>query len=120
MTPHWMAHALHILASIELLQETIRKGENFCVEPIVYRGILRTLQTLFESAHKLPDDIKAQHPNLVWRNFSSLRNVLVHDYLGDFTEQDAWKLIDEDLPPLKQAMLKHIPNWDDLKHDFKD
>jgi uncharacterized protein with HEPN domain len=118
MTPYWVAHGIHILISIELLQETLQKGNSYCQEVIVYQGILRTLHTLFESAHKLTDDIKSQHPSVNWRMFSSLRNILVHDYLGDFSWEDALSLINEDLPALKLAMLYHIPNWDIIKQEY--
>lgn len=118
MTPHWIAHSIHILASIELLQNTLIKGKQYCEEPIVYQGILRTLHTLFESAYKLPEEIKFQHQNVNWRSFNTLRNILVHDYLGDFSHEDAWTLIEEELPKLKVAMLHHIPQWDDIKQDY--
>ena len=118
MTPHWLAHAMHILASIELIQESVQEDAESFQNPMIYRGILRTLHTLFESAHKLPDDIKEQHPHLSWKDFKDFRNILVHDYLGDFTQENTLEIINQVLPPLKQAMLHHVPNWDQIKRDY--
>ena len=118
MTPYWLAHALYVLRSIESVQEVFNKGESYCQEPIIYQGILRLLQTLFESAHKLPDDIKQQHPNVSWKVINLYRNILVHDYLGDFQFHTAVEIITDDLPLLYKAMLHHIPNWDEIKHDY--
>ncbi|NEZ67715.1 DUF86 domain-containing protein [Leptolyngbyaceae cyanobacterium CCMR0082] len=119
MTPHWLAHAIHILASTDLIQETVHKSMGYFQEPMLYRGILRTLHTLFESAYKLPDDIKAQHPSLPWQDFRDLRNILVHDYLGDFTQENTLEIIDQVLPALREAMLMHVPNWDEIKNDYQ-
>ena len=119
MTPHWIAHAFYILDSIESLEELTLKGKPHCQERFIYQGILRTLHTVFESAYKLPDDIKKQHSNLLWYRFAELRNTLVHDYLGNFFFEDAWQLIKEELPSLKAAMLHHVPNWDDIKDEYR-
>jgi len=45
-------------------------------------AILRNLQVLCESAQRLSEESKSQHPEVDWRAMSGFRNVLVHDYFG--------------------------------------
>ena len=40
-------------------------------------------QTLSEATQQLPDTLKADHPDVSWREISGFRNILVHNYLGD-------------------------------------
>ncbi|GBF52998.1 nucleotidyltransferase [Microcystis sp. 0824] len=45
-------------------------------------AIIRRLQTLAESTQRLSEELKANIPDVDWRNISGFRNILVHDYLG--------------------------------------
>ena len=44
---------------------------------------MRNLQTLCEATQQLPDGLKAEQPDVLWREISGFRNILVHNYLGD-------------------------------------
>jgi len=35
---------------------------------------------------RLPDEVKARHPAIPWRQVAGFRNILVHNYLGDMDE----------------------------------
>lgn len=119
MTPHFLAHIFYIIRSIEQIQEYVASGRASLEKSLVYDAILYRLQTLAESASKLPDDIKAMHSDVAWAEIYRLRNAVVHDYLGDFFQEDAWRSIQKYLPPLKAAMLTHVPNWDEIKHEHE-
>jgi uncharacterized protein with HEPN domain len=119
MTPHWLAHAIYILNTIEILERAV--AEDFAYlssNELVYRGTIQALQTLAESAHKLPEDIKQAHPEITWNEFRIMRNFFAHDYLTAPTNVRILEIISHDLPPLKQALLQHIPNWDEIKNDY--
>lgn len=116
MTPHFLAHIIHILESIELIQGFVEEGEKSIItDPKTYLAVLHVLQTLSESTQKLPHDIQACHENIPWRDFAYLRNAIVHDYLGDLDPRRIWGVIDTRLPALYEAMLQHIPNWESFK-----
>jgi uncharacterized protein with HEPN domain len=73
-------------------------------------AILRNLQVLCESAQRLSEECKAQHPEVDWRAMSGFRNVLVHDYFGiDFGI--VWAAVERDVPTLEAAvthLLRHL------------
>lgn len=71
-----------------------------------YDAILRNLQTLSESTQRLPQDIKDQYPQILWRDIAGFRNILVHNYLDELDEDIIWWIITKELNPIKIAMLK--------------
>jgi uncharacterized protein with HEPN domain len=79
-------------------------------EPLVYDAVLRNLQTLSETTQRLPDDIKARHPEIPWSRIGHFRNILVHDYLGDIDSAIVWRVIDVEMPALKSAILLELPD----------
>ena len=99
----------HILECIDRLQRYTEDGRGVFLEPgIVQDAVLRRLQTLAETTQRLPEDRKAAHPDVPWREIAGFRNVLVHDYLGIDVEQ-VWSILVHDIPPLREqieAMLR--------------
>jgi uncharacterized protein with HEPN domain len=50
----------------------------------------------------LPDDLKARHPSIAWRDMAGAGNIYRHDY-EDVTAQQVWGAVQLDLPPLRAA-----------------
>jgi uncharacterized protein with HEPN domain len=120
MTPHWLAHVFYILDAIDRLEQALTDNrENGSNAPLMYHGVIHLLQTLAESATKLPDDIKGLHPHIDWASYRDLRNELAHDYLTAPPNVRLIEIVEYDLPPLKKALLQHVPNWDDIKADYR-
>lgn len=69
----------------------------------VQSAVLYDLQTMAESAKRVPDDLKEQHPEVAWRDIADFRNIVVHDYLG-VDLGVVWEIIRSDLPILQQAV----------------
>jgi uncharacterized protein with HEPN domain len=86
MSPHYLAHVIHILESVERIHSYVEQVPDALSNEMAYDAILRRLQTLAESAQKLPEDIRAQHQQINWQRIAGFRNILVHNYLGDVDE----------------------------------
>jgi len=56
-----------------------------------------------EAANRLPEDFRAQHPEIEWRKIIGLRNRIVHDYFNIDVEI-VWEIIQKDLPNLKSKL----------------
>ena len=87
---------------------------------MVLEAVLYRLQTLSESACKLPDDLKEEHPTIRWRDFIRMRNAIAHDYLGETSSEEILDFVKESLPLLQEAMQKHIPDWKALRSSLQD
>jgi uncharacterized protein with HEPN domain len=67
-------------------------------------AVLRSLQTLSESAERLSDQAKSRHPEIPWHAIAAFRNVLVHNYLGIDLDR-VWEVVQRDVPELKRFIL---------------
>ena len=65
---------------------------------------MRCLEVIGEAAKKIPAGFRSRHPQVPWVEAAGIRDVLIHDYIG-VNLQVVWKTIQEDLPPLRTALL---------------
>lgn len=119
MSPHFFAHIIHILESIEIIAEYLGDSKNGLENVKTYDAVLRRVQTLSESASKLPIDIKQSYPEVKWQEFSEMRNAIAHDYLGDIYYENLSKFIDNQISVLRTAMQKQLPEWKELRARLK-
>lgn len=62
----------------------------------------RGLEIVSEASRHLPEDLKARHPEIPWRKFAGIGNVLRHEYTR--VAADAiWRLVRDDLAELEQV-----------------
>jgi uncharacterized protein with HEPN domain len=95
----------HIQECIRRIEENISQGrQQFMASHTLQDAVLRSLQTLSESAERLSDQTKARHPEIPWRAIAAFRNVLVHNYLGIDLDR-VWEVVQRDVPELKRFIL---------------
>jgi uncharacterized protein with HEPN domain len=62
-------------------------------------ALTRLLEMLGEAANRVPEEVRAQHPDLPWLQMIAARNRLIHGY--DSVDFDIiWAIIKDDLPIL--------------------
>lgn len=66
----------------------------------------RFIEIVGEAAHHVSDGLKAQHPDVPWRDIAGMRNHLIHGYMTTDHEV-VWKSAVEDAPHLI-AQLQHL------------
>lgn len=103
MTKDWRPFAQYILDTIGKIRRIQARG-SVAEDDILYDAALRNLQTLSEATQSLPENLKARHPDIPWREISGFRNILVHNYLGDIDPQTVETVIDKHLAPLALAI----------------
>ncbi len=109
-------YILHILECIQRIERYIQEsGYGFTEKNSIYDSLLRRLQTMADAANHLPDTHKKQFPDIEWRKIRGFRNVLVHDYLGDYDPAILKDVVVTHLPKLKRAMLQLMPDWEEVK-----
>ena len=65
---------------------------------IVERGV----EIISEASRRLPDDLKARHPEIPWKKVAGIGNIVRHDY-ENVSASALWKLAHDDLPTLEKA-----------------
>lgn len=59
-----------------------RTFDTLVVNDEAYDALTYRLAMIGETSKKLPDEIKARHPHLPWREMATFRNFASHDYFG--------------------------------------
>jgi uncharacterized protein with HEPN domain len=63
-------------------------------------AVTRCLEIISEASRRLPDDLKARHPSIAWKDMAGAGNIYRHDY-EDVAAQHVWDAVQIDLPPLR-------------------
>ncbi len=63
----------------------------------------RAVEIISEASRRLPDNLKAAHPDIRWKSIAGIGNVLRHEY-HTVADQLIWNVVRHELPSLKQAV----------------
>ena len=72
---------------------------SFVASGLVYDATLRNLELIGEAATRLPEAVRAAHPQVPWRLVVATRNRLIHGYLG-IDNDTLWSIVVSDVPAL--------------------
>ena len=75
----------------------------FVANGLVYDATLRNLELIGEAASRVPEDVRAAHPQLPWRQIVATRNRLIHGYLG-IDDDTLRSIVVTDVPALLPAL----------------
>ena len=79
--------------------------DKFRADPRTVFAVTRCLEIISEASRRLPDDLKARHPSIAWKDMAGAGNIYRHDY-EDVVEKQVWDAVQIDLPPLR-AVIEH-------------
>ena len=66
-------------------------------------ALVRLMEVIGEAAGRVPEDFRARHSQVPWRDITDLRNRLIHGY--DTVDFDRlWTIIQDDLPRLIERL----------------
>ena len=66
-------------------------------------AVTRCLEIISEASRRLPDDLKARHPAIAWKQMAGAGNVYRHDY-EDVAAQFVWDTVELALPSLREVV----------------
>jgi uncharacterized protein with HEPN domain len=102
MPPTLADRLAHILEAINDIQ-TFLSGTNaakLAADKFLRMAVERSFEIISEASRRIPDDVKAQQPEINWLGMADLGTRLRHTY----HRVDAnllWQIAERDLPPLK-------------------
>jgi uncharacterized protein with HEPN domain len=94
-----MAHHIDLAASFAVGFDF----ERFCDDPRTVYAVTRCLEIISEASRRLPDDLKARHPAIAWKQMAAAGNIYRHDY-EDVAASYVWVTLQNHLPPLRAAI----------------
>jgi uncharacterized protein with HEPN domain len=66
-------------------------------------AVTRCLEIISEASRRLPDDLKARHPAIAWKQMAGAGNIYRHDY-EDVAAQLVWDTLERALPALREVV----------------
>ncbi|MDP2694325.1 MAG: DUF86 domain-containing protein [Gallionella sp.] len=78
--------------------------QQFDVSGLTYDATMRNLELIGEAATRIPLTVRESAPNIQWRQIISMRNRLIHGYLG-IDNDTLWSIIQDDVPSLLDGLL---------------
>lgn len=81
--------------------------ETFKPDTRTVYAVTRCLEIISEASRRLPEELKARHPQIAWRQMAAAGNVYRHDY-EDVLAQLVWETVQRALPSLKSVIEREI------------
>jgi uncharacterized protein with HEPN domain len=72
-----------------------------------FDGILHNFHVIGEAVKRLPDDLRAAHPDIPWKDITGMRDVISHAYFA-LDLDILWAGITEDIPVLLERVEEMI------------
>jgi uncharacterized protein with HEPN domain len=97
-TRRWLRDIQHHIA----LARSFAAGttyESFKDDMLRLYAVTRCLEIISEASRRLPDELKARHPSIEWREMASSGNIYRHEY-EDVAARRVWDTLTHHLSPL--------------------
>ncbi len=66
-------------------------------------SVISRIEVIWEAVKNLPDEIKAKHPEVRWKEIAGMRDILVHEYFG-IDLGLTWEVVRRDMPDLRRKI----------------
>jgi len=95
----------HILLCITKIEEYTKNisAQDFNNNELIQDAVIRNIEIIGEATKKISKDLKLQYRDIPWKEMSSMRDKLIHDYFGVDVDV-VWKTVKEDIPYLKSLI----------------
>jgi uncharacterized protein with HEPN domain len=74
-------------------------------------AVTRCLEIISEASRRLPDQLKARHPTISWKQMAGAGNVYRHDY-ENVVAHIVWDTVERSLPSLRIAINEEISRYE--------
>jgi uncharacterized protein with HEPN domain len=81
--------------------------ESFKDDMLRLYAVTRCLEIISEASRRLPEDLKARHPAIEWREMAASGNFYRHEY-EDVAARRVWDTVQNHLPPLRAVIEREL------------
>ncbi|HEX7540617.1 MAG TPA: DUF86 domain-containing protein [Anaerolineales bacterium] len=79
----------------------LRNADKLEEDRRTFLAIVRSPEVIGEAARQMPRSFREKHPEIPWREITSLRNVIAHEYFG-LDNTILWDVIQTQIPALAE------------------
>ena len=95
---------LNSITNIEEFSKNLDK-DKFSKDNLRQSAIIRQLEIIGEAVKNIPNPFREKYPKIDWKDIAGFRDILSHAYFGVNLDR-VWKIIESDLPKLKDEIIK--------------
>jgi uncharacterized protein with HEPN domain len=102
-------YLLHIQEEFSFLEEDAKNYnyESFCSDKKTILSYTRSLEIIGEACKNITPGFRLKYPQIDWRGFAGLRDIIIHQYFG-IDYEIVWKTVTEEVPEALLAINKII------------
>jgi uncharacterized protein with HEPN domain len=95
----------HIAEAIERIEKYAagKTLADYDSNELLQGAVERWIEVISEASRSIPDDFKADHPDISWRAIAGICNLMRHDY-ENVRNDVIWDIVENRIPPLKRAI----------------
>jgi uncharacterized protein with HEPN domain len=95
----------HIRDAIAIIERRVagKTLDDLVADDVLRDALERRIEIISEASRRLPEDMKARHPEVPWHNVAGIGNILRHEYYS-VNLDIIWRIATQDLRPLAAAV----------------
>ncbi|PWR69706.1 HepT-like ribonuclease domain-containing protein [Methanospirillum lacunae] len=98
-------YLLQMLDFIGKIESYTQGGrDEFMASQMIQDAVIRNFETIGEAVKQVSNQVKAEHPEIPWRNIAGFRDILIHRYMGVDLEA-VWNVVVSEIPALKSVII---------------
>jgi uncharacterized protein with HEPN domain len=74
-------------------------------------AVTRCLEIVSKASRRLPEELKARHPSIEWREMAAAGNIFRHEY-EDVAASRVWRTLTVSLPLLQNVIVQELGAFD--------
>jgi uncharacterized protein with HEPN domain len=79
---------------------------DFASDKKTINAVIRSLEVIGEATKNLPASFRSNYPDMPWKQMTSMRDKLIHDYFG-IDIQMVWQAVEKHIPHIL-ALIREI------------
>lgn len=103
-------YLVDILESAKIAMDYVfdKTRDEFQKDMQLQDAIVRRIEIMGEASRRVSQETPDRHPQIPWREMTSMRNLVIHEYdVVDINQ--VWDTVQNKLPPLIQELSKIVP-----------
>ena len=102
MSRNVLIYVRDILENMRDAEEFIQgvSYEQFVADKKTANAVLRSLEVIGEATKNVPDNVRAQYPQVPWKEMAGMRDKVIHFYFG-VDKETVWLVVKERIPALR-------------------